>query len=208
MTTFKFPGREDETVFEDLPEASRKALTSRMLAHFKNELSAALGAFGRDAVAKSRGNGATAADVSTEESKSYRDSHVEETKTYAAEWYAAKYQQMIEGTLGSRASSGVTFDPLDREMLRIARDEIMTVFNSKGWKFPRGEETFPAGKLVLNREGWIDRWLNHSNDKLLGGKGDQNEPRIRKMAERNLANKAALAKRAASAEVEGDELGL
>lgn len=208
MTTFKFPGREDEIEFETLPEASRRALLSRVVGHFNNELSAAVIAFGRDAVAKSRGNGAKASDVSTAESREYRDSHAEAVSDFAREWMAAKFTQIMDGTLGVRSGGGTSVDPLEKEMLRIASEEIKTVFNSKGWKFPRGEETFTAGKITTNREGWIDRWLNQSNDKLLGGKGEPNEPRIKKMAERNLANKAALAKRAASAEVEGDELGL
>jgi hypothetical protein len=208
MTTFKFPGREDETEFETLPEASRRALLSRVVGHFNNELSAAVIAFGRDAVAKSRGNGAKASDVDTAASRTYRDEHPDEVKKFGNAWMAAKFVQIMDGTLSARSSSGVVVSPLEKEMLKIAAEEIRAVFDRKGWKFPRGEETFPAGKLVLNREGWIDRWLNHSNDKLIGGDGKPNEPRIRAAAERNLRNKAALFKRVASVELEGDELGL
>ena len=210
MTTFKFPGQEDETTFEDLPMASRKALLSRVVGHFNNELSAATIAFGRDMVAKARGNGTKASEIDTAASREYRDENPNVVRQFSTEWLAAKFQQILEGTLGERAArTAVTVDPLEREMLKVAGDEIRAVFKTKGWEFPRGEKTFTAGKITLDREGWIERWLKQSNDKLLGGKGDPNEPRIRKLAERNLANKAAMVKRAASVETaEGEDNGL
>lgn len=212
MTMFKFPGREDETVFEDLPESSRQGLLSRAIARFTNEKSSALLAYGKAQLAKNAGNGATAGSFTNQQAAEYRDSHVDEMAAYATKWFADKYIQMVEGKLGTVSTSGAVIDPLEKEMLRIASEEIRTVFKNRDWKFPRGEDTFTAGKITLDRDGWIDRWLKHSDDRLInpqkGRTPEPNEPRIRKMAERNLASKAALAKRVASVEVEGDELGL
>jgi hypothetical protein len=206
--SFKFPHDESEGDFDALPEASRLGIINRGLAHiFGNEVASQVVGHVRGRIA---GEDGKASEVSTEAIKAYREAHPDEMTAKTQEFQKAKHQAILEGKLGVRASgSGVSVDPMTKEMLRIAKDEIQAIFKKRGWAWPTKDTMFTANKdtpteVTLDASGWTRRWLDVSNDKLAGGKGDPNRPRIEKLAQRNLQAKASLAKRVEDAQV-GDD---
>jgi hypothetical protein len=197
----------------DLPDASLQGLLNRAASHvYGNEVASQVTSFIRSALELKAGD--TSAEAKTA-IKSYREAHPDEISAKTQEFAAAKTQAIQEGNLGVRvAGSGTSVDPLMKEMVRLAKAEIQIVFQKKKWTFPTKDATFTTNKgqpseFTADANGWTRRWLDVSNDKLIGGKGDPNRPRIEKLAQRNLQAKAALVKRAEDAVADaGEDSGL
>ena len=191
----------------DLPDASLQGLLNRASSHvYGNEVASQVTSFIRSALDLKAGDTSAEAKAAI---KAYREANPDQISAKTQEFQAAKTQAIQEGKLGVRApGTGASVDPMTKEMLRIAKDEIQAIFKKRGWTFPTKEATFTANSggeaVTLDATGWVKRWLDVSNDKLAGGKGDPNRPRIEKLAQRNLQAKASLAKRVQEAQVEED----
>jgi hypothetical protein len=178
--------------FDVLPEASRKALIGRAISHvLGNEVASIIVGWIRREVIK--GTDRKADSVTTAEVQTFRADNAEAVKAMTLAAQDAKVKQILEGTLGVHVGGGSSVDPLTKQMLALARDEIKAVFKKQGWKFPTGEETFKAASVELDAQGWINRWLHESTDKLIGGKGEPNHGRLEREATRLLKAKAAKA---------------
>ncbi len=207
---FTFPHDGAECDFDALPEPSKAGIISRGLrAIFSNEVASQLTSHIKGVIA---GEDGKASEVSTEAVKAYHEANGEALSPKVREFSDGKKQAILEGKLGMRAAgSGSSVDPLMKEMLALAKAEIRSIFTKKGWTFPTkdGTSTVTIGgnAVTLDASGWVSRWMNESNDRMVGGKGELNRGRLEKLAQRNLREKAALAKRVEDA-AEGEAEGL
>ncbi len=176
-TMVKWIDGTSEFDFDTIPQASREGILSRCIGHFRNELASAALGWAKGQVA---GEDGKASAVSSADAAAYRDSHVDEAKTFGDKWMAAKLQAIQDGKLGVRTSSegsgGV--DPLTREMHKIAIADLTAMLEAHGLKMPRGED-----KLTL-------RGVEHSRGSLVSAKLAKDGDAIEKKAKANLAAKA------------------
>lgn len=204
--------------FGALPEASQKAILSRVAGHFNNESASAKIAWARGKVAEGRGNGAKAADISTDDARAYSDANPDAVTAFITDWFAAKRAQIIEGTLGVRTGGG-SADPLAAMIEKIAVDEVRQLL---GKSAPRGTGDKATKYTVNERDGTrtsyvghdglvqfaMTRWLKGRDAKGMFGKvGEANEGRIEALAKRALAQKAKEAARRIES-TEADDLGI
>jgi len=203
MTQITFNG-ENLGDFEALPTKSREALLSRVVGHFNNEAASARIGWAKSKVAEGMGNGAKAVDVSTADARNYTEANAEAAAAFVKDWFAAKRNQILDGTLGVRAAGG-GIDPLEATMHRIAKREIAALV---GKAFPRKDDdsyTGAGGKVYTGKAGADEMaqvWLA-GIDKMgkFGKAGEANHPRIERAAKRELAEKA----KAAALAMTGDD---
>lgn len=201
MTNLVFNG-EDLGDFAGLPEASQKAILSRVAGHFNNEAASARISWAKKQV----GDGAD-----TQAARAYTDSHPDEARAFVDSWFAAKRQAILDGTLGVRVG-GSSVDPFESTVYRIAKREIAAALPKIGQKLPTtkadGTNTVCTFKGVeyVGTEGAdaiIALWLEGEDKSgLYGKKGEANRPRIERAATRELKAKAD----AAQAKVDGGDL--
>lgn len=193
MLTFKWSDGSEHD-FDALPEVSRQALVNRAVSHITgNEVASSVVAFIKSEIA---GDNRKVESVTTDEVKAFRaaDGNGEKIKAKTLEFQTAKLKQVLEGTIGVRAAgSGPRMvDPVEREMRKIAETELGIILGKhkddttgKPIVLPRGDAMLTMGPVTLDRAGWISRWLS-TNDAsgMFGPKGEANEPRIRRAAQR------------------------
>lgn len=197
--------------FGALPEASQKAILSRLTGHFNNEASSAKIAYCRGKVA---GDGEKAVDVSADRARAYADAHPDEMTQFITDWFATKRQQILDGTLGVRTGGG-SADPLTDLMLSIAREETKQLL---GKAYPKGkgnDATVFVGSDgtrfvgTESRGALAELWLD-SVDKSgrFGKPGEPNRPRIERAAKRELEAKAKAAQKAIAEGESAEAVGL
>lgn len=198
----------DET---KLPQVSIHALITRGWSHFMgNEQASKVTAKIRTAIATNLSTPdkeVNQVDVTKEQVSAYRADNVSQVEAWENSVRQEALEKLMAGTVGVSVR-GPAKDPVESAMATIARKEIATIFTSQGVKVPKGEETVTVGTgeaaVTLPMEGWIARRLASHRD------------RIRKEAERNLAEAAWKAKRlqeeagkvAAQGPVTAEALGL
>lgn len=200
--------------FDALPTTSRQALVNRAVSHVTgNEVASSVVAWIRGEIA---GTDRKAESVTKDEVQKFRADNGAAIDAKVAEFQAAKLKAIIDGTLGVRApgSGPRQVDPVAREIRKIAETEVGILLSAvrdestgKPMVLPRGDAVLTLGNVSLDRNGWIERYLG-GNDTLgsFGPKGEPNEPRIRKAAERIVA--AAKTKAAKAAEVAANSGGV
>lgn len=99
-------------------------------------------------------------------------------------------KQLYDGTIGTHAARGPRLDPVESVMRTIAKENMTKLLASMGLKFPRKDEAVAFADQKFTSDQLLDRWLAGVDGKGLFGKpGEPNAPRIRKEAERRLAEK-------------------
>lgn len=164
-----------------LPEASVRALLSRGFNHvLGNEVASKVTAW-KARVAEGE-NPITPSD--------------DEIAAKKAEYQADMIAKIKEGTLGIRAA-GVTVDPVEAEMERLAKEYVQTTLKANNLKFvyPKDEN----GKRVKGSEGTVTLkdgtfTLDELVDRQLSAKGDE----YRAKAKKNIDAKAKRLKEAAN----------
>lgn len=155
---------ETEIDFETLPEASRRAIILRGVNHFNSEASAHVVAKAKQAIA---GDNRKAESVTGPEVKSWRQANPEEASRLATEFFAARKAGLLDGTIGTRAAGGGTsVDPLMKEMLRIAAEEVKTLLEAHSLKMPRGEEVLKLAGQEFDRQALVSRQLERNRAKI------------------------------------------
>lgn len=163
----------DETA---IPDGVKARLLNSAFAHImSNEASSHVVGQIRQALK----NGGKASDVSTEQVKSFRENATNEAKI--AEWEdsfrKAKVAAILDGTLAVRVARAPTRDPIEAAMRAIAKLEVTAVLKAHGAAFPKKDETVAIGDAELDGDTLVDRRLAHH----------EHGPRIRKAAERKVA---------------------
>lgn len=204
MANVMFNG-EDLGDFTALPAKSQEALLSRVTGHFNNEAASARISWAKGKMAEAVGNGAKATDISTSDARNYTDANAEAAAKFVTDWFTAKRQQILDGTLGVRAA-GPGIDPLQATMHRIAKQEIAALV---GTSFPRKDkDTYvgAGGRTYVGKAGADEMaqvWLAGIDTQGKFGKpGEANHGRIERLAKREIAAKQA---KAALVIGEGDE---
>ena len=201
--------------FDALPEASRKALISRVTAHvFKNECASGVVGFIKkrlvDAANAARAPGAadvTTADIATDMVKAFRAANTVVCDTKMAELQTAKLAEILAGTIGTSRAS-VTIDPVEKMILRLARDELTAIFKAQGWKMPTATTPQKIGDSGEARtlDFVIDWWLDRNGLGAPFGNVDQgNRERLERAAKRAVED--ASKKASAAAKFEGLTVG-
>jgi hypothetical protein len=203
MLTFKWSDGSEHD-FDSLPEASRQAMVNRAVNHIVgNEVASSVVGFIKSEIATAANIKPEA--VSRDAIKVYRGENGAVIDAKTAEFCSAKLKAVLDGTLGVRAAgSGPRLvDPVAREIRKIAETEIGLILaahkDAEGneLKLPRGDATLTLGDATFTRGDLVDRHLaGVDRGGLFGPKGEPNEPRIRKAAERIVAAAKAKAEKA------------
>lgn len=182
---------------EKFPQASLIGLVNRGFNHvLGNEVAAQVTQKIRSHLAETSNpkRKADSKSVPTTEVSAFRDANPKMVQAWAEEFADAKVAAILAGELGVR-TAGTAVDPLTREMLSIARQEIKDIFRKQGWVFPtKADETFDLGGTAMTGDELVERWLNGQDKAGTYGEANaQNKPRIEREATRSL--KAKVAKR-------------
>lgn len=197
--------------FGALPEASQKAILSRLTGHFNNEAASAKISYCRQQVAQ---DGEKAVDVSSDRARAYADANPEEMTKFVSDWFAAKRKQIMEGTLGVRTGGG-SADPLADLMLSMARAETKQLLG-KAYPSGKGDDaTVFVGSDgtrfvgTESRGALAELWLD-SVDKSgrFGRPGEPNRARIERAAKRELDQKAKAAQKVIAEGETAEAVGL
>jgi hypothetical protein len=146
--------------FSKLPEASVRAMLQRGVTHF----------LGSEQASK----------VSTK----FKDAD-EAINTDEAECVAKALAALNEGTVGV-STRGSAADPLEAEIERITKREVVAVLKGQGLKFPKDGESVKFGNGTVR-----------TGDEMLTNYSAKHGDRIRKEAEAALKEKARAAKKLA-----------
>lgn len=159
---------ETEIVFASLPAATIGALLSRGISHyFGNELAARVSG-AKAAFRKIEGSDELGPEMSDDEVAKVR-----ETK------FAEFLDKLVSGTVGVRAP-GITVDPIEKIVQRIAKQEVSNILKTAGLKVPKaGEAVEFADGSKKSLEAMIERRL------------EVNGEAIRKQAEKEVKALAA-----------------
>ena len=184
----------DET---KVPASVVNRLLGRQIAHiFNNECASHVLGKSRRAIVGKEGDPKSVTEAMLE---TYRASHGEQIAEWEAAFCSEKLAAIYDGTLSVRVSRGPSRDPVESAMRTIARAEVTAVLKSNGAKWPKADETVSIGGQDVDGDTLIDRRLAHA----------EHGPRIRKLAERKVADDKRLAKAVADAAGGGlAELGL
>jgi hypothetical protein len=139
-----------------LPQASVAALLSRGFAHYMgNEQAAKVSA--RIGKALSEGKPDTY-EPTRDEYAAFRTGNAAQVNAWKAEIIAEALKALDEGTVGVRApGAGVSRDPVESGMRRIARVEVTKILKDQGLKVPTGEKTVHLGEADFTMDDLIDR---------------------------------------------------
>lgn len=135
--------------------------------------------------------------VTDEQLEAYRAAHAVEIDAWTDEYRQGKIAAMHDGTLSVRVARGPSRDPVESASRTIAKAEVAGVLKNHGAKFPGKDETVSIGDQDLDGDTLIDRRLAHA----------EHGPRIRKLAERKVADDKRLREATAKASV-GETGGL
>lgn len=88
-----------------------------------------------------------------------KDATDEAKATVKAEFQAKAIASLMDGTIGQHAARGPSVDPVEAEMARIAKTQVVTVLKANGTKVPKKDEAvefadgskFTMGQLVERR---------------------------------------------------------
>jgi hypothetical protein len=181
--------------FASLPETTQRAMVSRAVSHILgNECASLVVGRIRKHIAETSEPKRKADSVKADEISAFRESHPQDVAGWLSEVRDVKLGEMFGGSLGMRVASAI--DPVGAEMTRLARDEIQKVFKASGLKFPRKrDETFEIAGQAYNADELVEAWMSGTDDAGMFGKpGDENEPRLRRQADRNVKAKNDQAK--------------
>lgn len=121
-----------------LPDASIRAMLSRGLTHF----------FGSEVASRVKARADKFAEdhkADADGAKVWGDDEIAQEKKNVLGEFVTK---LTEGTVGTRAV-GVTVDPVEVIMRRLARQSVLITIKTNGWKVPKKDEgiTFPNGAV-------------------------------------------------------------
>lgn len=124
---------------------------------------------------------------------------VEQKAAKKAEFYEAAKEALLAGTVGMNAR-GPRLDPVEAEMARLAKQEVKAILAGAGMKLVKGEAKFADG-TVKSLDAMVETRLEREGE------------RLRKAAEKSIADAAKKAKATADAAksagtVTADTLGL
>ncbi len=156
---------ENSITLASLPAVSLHRLASYGLAHFL-------------------GNQMASKVVAWSEREENANATDEQKAAKKAEFQANGVKALLDGTIGQHAARGPVVDPMENEMDKIAKAEVVVVLKSNSIKVPKGDEAveFSNGdKLTMDQ--LIERRIAKHGD------------RIKKEAEASLKEKARKAKK-------------
>jgi hypothetical protein len=152
--------------FSKLPEASVRAMLQRGVTHF----------LGSEQASK----------VSTKFKDADEATNTDEARaSFKAECVAKALAALNEGTVGV-STRGSAADPLEAEIERITKREVVAVLKGQGLKFPKDGESVKFGNGTVR-----------TGDEMLTNYSAKHGDRIRKEAEAALKEKARAAKKLA-----------
>jgi len=128
--------------------------------------------------------------------KENKDATKEQVAAQKLAFQNAAISTLYDGTIGVRASSGPKADPLQSEMRKLAKAEVIAILatqktaDGKKVSFPTGDKTITVGADVLTGDQLIARRLTKHGE------------RIKVEASRNLAAQAKKAKQVVEAGVD------
>lgn len=205
MTTITYGTHTIDT--DRFPQVTLDAMLRRGVAHFLgNEVASKVvsqaetqAKLAREAYVKAHGE--EAAKAYAEDQAEAWELSADDRALLKARLQEEALQALYNGTVGAGAIRGPRLDPVEAEIARITKAEVTLVLKNNGLKFPKADETvtFPGAK-PMDGEALLARWAGGKDAKGLFGKpGEANEPRIRREAERRVAEAAKKAKKAAEA---------
>lgn len=121
--------------------------------------------------------------------ETFRASNGEQIAAWEHEFRTGKIAAIYDGTLSVRVARGPSRDPIETAMRVIARDEAKIMLKKAGVKWPTGDDTVEVRGRAVTGDDIIDGRLAHA----------EHGPRIRKLAERKVADDKRLAKAVADA---------
>ena len=135
--------------------------------------------------------GGKASEVTTDAVKAYRADprHEEEIAAWEEAFRQAKLAAIRDGSLVVRIARAPSKDPVETAMRAIAKLEVTAVLKAHGLKFPGKDETVSDGENEFDGDTLVDRRLSHP----------EHGPRIRKAAERKVAEDNRIRENAAKA---------
>lgn len=175
---------------DTIPEVNRAPLMRRTISHIlHNEVAAKVGAW-----------------KGKEENANASESAI---AAFTLDCQKAAVDKIMNGVLGMREAGGAAVDPLEAEIARQVKAEVVQVLRAQKAKFPKDGETVTfANGVTRTGDQMLENWLNGTDKAgMFGPKGGVNKPRIVANAEKAIAAKARQAKRVAQAASEAPSLG-
>ncbi len=198
--------------FNTLPLVSQIALATRGFAHLLgNEQASKVVSKIRGAVVAASPKGADGStrkveSVTKDEVQAFRAANPEQIKTWEAAARAEALKDLDEGKLGTRVA-GPRLDPVETEIARLARVDVINTLKAHNLKAPKGDETitFLAGTPQEH---------TRTMAQMVANKIAKNGERYKREAEKAVAEAARKRKaaeaaaKAAPAQGGAEELGL
>lgn len=190
----------DETRF---PPAITQRLLSRAVAHILgNEVASSVLAWEKRQIAEARQIKADAVTDAMLQEFRADPSSVAKTDEKENELRMAKIAAMLDGTLAVRISRGPTRDPVEAAARAIAKAEVVAVLKHNGAKFPGKDETLSVPGTDANGQPTS---TEVDGDTLIDRRLEKHGDRIRKLADRKVADERRL--REATAKTVAGEAG-
>lgn len=142
-----------------LPEASLVALLSRGLTHLLgNEISSKVHSW---ACGEAQANSDDRATV-----KAWKEANAEAVSAKVKEFQSATIEALAAGTIGTRAASGTSIDPIERRAEVLARKEVVAVLTTNSIKVPKGEQKVKMGDAEFTMAELVDRRMTKYGERL------------------------------------------
>lgn len=124
----------------------------------------------------------------------------EEKAAKLAEFRKTAVQALYDGTIGQGSPRGPRLDPVESAMSAIAKQELTILLTHNGLKWPKKDEKVKFADAEYSADELLTRWLSGRDGKgLFGTAGQENRPRIKREAEKRVAEAEKKAKKAKEA---------